>query len=178
MGSSHVNGIEYADERLGILFVCMAILANIRIPQLTIVTAAGHYKETQNHAICEALINIVVSIILVNVCGIYGVLIGTIASFLYRDIMFIWYTNCRILSRSIKQTVNNVGILMLIIVYVSIVGMICQKICGINSWMSWIVVCTITVIVSGCTIAILVFLFDRSIYEYVYSMFIKRSKDK
>ena len=41
-----------------------------------------------------------------------------------------------------------------------------------------IVVCTITVIVSGCTIAILVFLFDRSIYEYVYSMFIKRSKDK
>ena len=174
----NVNGIEYADERLGILFVCMSILANIRIPQLTIVTAAGHYKETQNHAICEALINIVVSIILVNVCGIYGVLIGTIASFLYRDIMFIWYTNCRILSRSIKQTVNNVGILMLIIVYVSIVGMICQKICGINSWMSWIVVCTITVIVSGCTIAILVFLFDRSIYEYVYSMFIKRSKDK
>lgn len=62
--------------------------------------------------------------------------------------------------------------------FVSIVGMICQKICGINSWMSWIVVCTITVIVSGCTIAILVFLFDRSIYEYVYSMFIKRSKDK
>ena len=58
----NVNGIEYADERLGILFVCMAILANIRIPQLTIVTAAGHYKETQNHAICEALINIVTSV--------------------------------------------------------------------------------------------------------------------
>lgn len=173
----NVNGVEYADSILGILFVSVAVLSNVRIPQLTIVTAAGHYKETQNHAIVEALINIVVSIILVNVYGIYGVLIGTIVSFLYRDVMFVWYTNRCILKRSIKKTAKNIGILFCIITYVAAIGEICQCVCDIHSWMSWIIVCAVTGVVAGGTISVLVYYLDKSIYEFVYSMLIKRKKD-
>jgi hypothetical protein len=38
------------------------------------ITAAGHFKQTRNAAIIEAAINIVLSVVFINVMGISGVL--------------------------------------------------------------------------------------------------------
>lgn len=102
--TKNVNGLNYVDNKLMILFIIIGMLANYRVPQLTLINAKGDFKETRNQAIIEALINLFLSIILVNYYGIYGVLIGTIFSFSYRLIKMINYTCKKILNTSIKFT--------------------------------------------------------------------------
>ncbi|WP_297130960.1 polysaccharide biosynthesis C-terminal domain-containing protein [uncultured Eubacterium sp.] len=169
-----VNGINYVDNKLGLLFVIVAVLASVRIPSLTIITAVGHFKETQNYAIIEAVINIVASVILVKVCGIYGVLIGTIISFLYVDIMFIRYVNRFILKRKIMKTVKSTTVLIAVIGMVVSIGTVCNHFIGMNSWGLWFLTCLITAVVSLIILLIVVFAFDKSVFEYTLSMFFKK----
>ena len=174
----NINGVKYVDEKLGALFVLIAVLASVRIPHLTLITAAGHFKETQSHAIIEAIINIIASIILVNICGIYGVLIGTVLSFLYRDIMFVWYVNRYILKRKIINTIKNIFLLIIIIAFVIFVGIIFKHFIGMQSWITWILTCLLTAIISSVAIMFLVCVFDKEVFKYASMMFSKRKKEK
>ena len=55
--------IPYVDVKLAVLFMLIGFANNIRIPCLTMINAAGHFKETQWRAILEAVINITVSLL-------------------------------------------------------------------------------------------------------------------
>lgn len=165
-----VHGVQYADSTLGVLFVMVAVLSYLRIPQLTMVTAAGHFKETQNHAITEALINIVLSVLLVSYIGIYGVLIGTIVSFIYRDIMFVFHVNKRILYRPIKKTILNLGILLAVFFLTSGIGKTCGMFIHISSWLNWIIICSISGVISLAMMSGFVVLFDKPIVAVIAGM--------
>ena len=65
----YTAGIEdanYIRPWLAILFVIVGVANTIRIPANTLVNAAGHFRETKNRAIMEALINLVVSLVFVQ----------------------------------------------------------------------------------------------------------------
>ena len=61
--------IPYVDVKLAVLFMLIGFANNIRIPCLTMINAAGHFKETQWRAILEAVINITVSLLLIKPLG-------------------------------------------------------------------------------------------------------------
>ena len=63
----------------------------LRLPYNAMVFAAGHYKQTQLSAIIEAVINIVVSVVLVSKWGLVGVAIGTFAAMTYRTLYLVLY---------------------------------------------------------------------------------------
>lgn len=79
---------------LGVMFFC------IRLPYLGMVTSAGMFKETQNSAIIEAVINIVLSLSFVYLWGVVGVAVGTLVGILYRLIYFVLFLKNKILYRS------------------------------------------------------------------------------
>ena len=54
----NLTDVQYVRPVLGILFTLIVFMQNVRIPGLTIICAAGHYKETRYQAILEAVINI------------------------------------------------------------------------------------------------------------------------
>ena len=114
-----ISDAQYLLKYLPILFTSYKLLVSGRATCGFIQTYAGHFKKTQNRAIIEAAINLVVSIAFVNICGIYGVLIGTVAALIYRANDMIIYTNRRILSRSswntYKYWILNLGIFVLVI---------------------------------------------------------------
>ena len=87
------------------LFTAVGLLQSIRIPGLTLIMAAGHYKQTQSRAIAEAVINLGVSLALVFKFGIYGVLIGTCVSYLYRSTDVILYSAKRFIKGTLKKTI-------------------------------------------------------------------------
>lgn len=72
----------------------------IRLPYLGMVTSAGMFKETQNSAIIEAVINIVLSLSFVYLWGLVGVAVGTLVGILYRLIYFVLFLKNKILYRS------------------------------------------------------------------------------
>jgi len=99
-----VNDISYIDRTLPIMFAAIALLENSRLSSAKTIHVAGHFSETQSHAIIEMMINIVVSIIGVIMFGLYGVIIGTIAALLFRANAMIIYANKKILNRSPWKT--------------------------------------------------------------------------
>lgn len=106
-----VTDVNYYRFTTAILFTLVGFLQSLRIPSLTIICAAGHYRETRSRAVIEMLINIAVSLVLVRKFGMNGVLIGTICSFLYRDIDVFVYTARHLVQGSgittVKRLIRN-----------------------------------------------------------------------
>lgn len=99
-----VTDINYIDPVYPILFVMINLLSAGRYPSDAMVHIAGHFKQTQNSAVAETVINVVISLILVQHFGIVGVLVGTIISSLYRTNYLIYYVNKNIIGRSMRET--------------------------------------------------------------------------
>ena len=99
-----VTDVQYVDYLLPILFVSIQLLSCGRATSARLITISGHAKATQWRSLIEAIINLTVSIIMVNLVGIYGVLIGTIVALLYRSNDIIIYANIKILKRSPWKT--------------------------------------------------------------------------
>lgn len=97
-----VTDINYIDFGLPILFGLILLMNQIRVPTLMTINVVGDFKETQTGAILEAVINLSVSLILFFFTdhGLYGLLIGTVASYIYRTTDVIVYTYRHILQRS------------------------------------------------------------------------------
>lgn len=110
--------INYIDKFIPILFVGVEMLRAMRSSSINTISVAGHFKQTRNFAIIESVINLVVSLATVCWIGVYGVLIGTVAAFAYRNIVSIHYSNKQILQRgdgfSIKVILANITTLAII----------------------------------------------------------------
>lgn len=84
--------------------ICAAVACRcLQLPYNIVVQAAGHFKETQNSAILEPVIDIVLSILLVTHFGLIGVAIGMLVSIFYRMMYLSLYLTSHILYISKKQ---------------------------------------------------------------------------
>ena len=99
----NLTDVQYVRPVLGILFTVIVFMQNVRIPGLTIICAAGHYKETRYQAILEAVINITVSLGLVWKFGMAGVLLGTVCSYGYRSFEIVFYTSRHLVKGCAKK---------------------------------------------------------------------------
>lgn len=101
----YTNGVEDINYNVPVFAVLISI-ANLiyclRLPYNTLIKAAGHFKETQNSAWLEMIINIVVSVISVAKFGLIGVSIGTLVAMLYRTIYLVWYLSQNIVYRKVN----------------------------------------------------------------------------
>lgn len=114
----------------------IGVSAQIKDISLVMITAAGHYKQTRNHIICEAIINIVLSIILVNKYGLVGVLIGTLVAHLIMDYKTIKYAGKVLLQGTLRRTINR--IMRNVIILAIIFGMSIYLYEITTTWYEWI----------------------------------------
>ena len=82
----------------------MNLISNAKLPANGVIEYAGEFDKTRSYAIWEMIINITVSIVAIVYMGICGAIIGTIAALLYRGIVTIYYSNKKILKRSMMCT--------------------------------------------------------------------------
>lgn len=118
--TKNVNDVQYIDQYLPLLFTAINIFSAGRAISARTITLGGCAKATQNRTIIEAVINIISSVILVNIIGIYGVLLGTVIALCYRVNDIIIYCNKRVLNRRPLKTylnlVTNIGVFCVIAV--------------------------------------------------------------
>ena len=105
-----VTDINYIVATVPLLFVLNNMLLAGRYPAEAMIYISGHFKQTQKGAVTETIINIVSSLILVQLLGMEGVLLGTLLAYLYRAIYLIAYVNRNIVERSVKHTYLCLGI--------------------------------------------------------------------
>lgn len=94
--TGQVTDVNYLMPYLPELFFVMKVLDMIRGVSKQPVSAVGHFTNTRHISICEAVINLAASIILIYRFGIYGVLFGTIVALAYGNVSFVNYTNTHI----------------------------------------------------------------------------------
>lgn len=104
-----LNDLQYVDSKLCLLFVLVFLFDMIRNPHQAVINVAGHFKQTKFRSLFEAFLNIFFSLIFVNFIGMYGVLLGTLLSYMYRVIDIFFYTFHKILKTSVKRTFIRLG---------------------------------------------------------------------
>ena len=105
----NVTDIDYIDYIVAFLFSFNLMLECSRGTSLASANIAGKAPETTWRYILEAGINLGTSLILVNIIGIRGVLIGTSLAGIYRTTDSIIYTNRKVLERSPAKEIGVVG---------------------------------------------------------------------
>uniref|UniRef100_UPI002597B800 lipopolysaccharide biosynthesis protein n=1 Tax=uncultured Clostridium sp. TaxID=59620 RepID=UPI002597B800 len=132
-----VNDVNYIVPTFGILITVAQAAYCLRLPYNILVLAAGHYKQTQNSAIIEMILNIVISLISVVKFGLVGVALGTLVAMTYRTIYLVFYLRKNIISRSVFHFVKYI-ILNAIVVLLSIV--LCSSFnFDVTTYLEWII---------------------------------------
>lgn len=83
-----VTDTNYILPTLAMLITLAEGMYCIREPYLILVQATGNYEATKFGALCEAVLNIIVSVVLVSFIGINGVIIGTFVANFFRTTQF------------------------------------------------------------------------------------------
>ena len=108
-----VTDVSYTRPFFGILICINQFLACVRLPYQMLVEAAGHFKQTRNGAIFEAIMNIVISVVLVIKFGLIGVAIGTACALIFRTLQYAIYASKNILQRNIMVVIKRLVISVL-----------------------------------------------------------------
>lgn len=110
-----ITDANYIQPIFAILLIGSELIYCLRLPYNSIVSAGNRFKQTRGAAYSEAIINIIVSSILVSKLGLVGVAIGTNLSMLFRFIYYMIYLSKHILHMSIfvfikRLSVNITGV--------------------------------------------------------------------
>ena len=91
--TADITDADYVRSGFAIVMVVAQMFWCIREPYRLIVVSAGKFKETNKGAIIEAIINVIISIVLVANYGLIGVAVGTLISIIYRYLYLVNYVN-------------------------------------------------------------------------------------
>lgn len=106
--TANISDVNYYLPAFAICITAAQASYCLRLPYNIVVLAAGHYKQTQTSAIVEAVLNIVISIVLVSKFGLIGVAVGTLVAMCYRTIYFAFYLRHNIIRRSLHHFIFHV----------------------------------------------------------------------
>ncbi len=135
-------------------------------------TSYGLFRQAKIIPIIGAISNIIISIILVQKIGIFGVLLGTLISNL---ISFMWYDPLLIYKKVFNKSVinyylSNIGYICLFV----LISIICDSICKmitINGFLGFIIHGIICVMIS--TILIIIIFYNTKYFKYLKELVLK-----
>lgn len=96
-----ISDANYIRPAFAYVLVIATLFGAYRIPYQSIVEAVGHFKQTRNGAFFEAILNIVVSVIMVIKFGLVGVAIGTLCATVFRTFQYCTYMSRNVIKRSL-----------------------------------------------------------------------------
>lgn len=174
-----VTDTQYIYWYIAVLFCVIQFMNLIRIPALVTINAYGWFKETQKGAIIEAIINIVISLILINEFGMAGLLVGTFCSYLFRtqDIIRFVYKRCELKwPRFIRTILINMCISGTLIILFFVLRPVTAQ-----NWIEWLLKAAIVTVTALFCFALSVYLQNRkqcnTLINNIYCKF-KKKKDR
>lgn len=94
-----ITDANYYQPLFGVILVLAEAMYLLRSPHVSLAYAANKFKEITAPAYIEAIINIVVSAVLIQRMGLIGIAIGTLIGMAYRGAFHVYFTAKLISSR-------------------------------------------------------------------------------
>lgn len=135
--TSGINDTNYVQPLFSVLIVVANAGHCLRLPYNILILAGGHYKQTQKNYIIAAMINIVISILFVNIFGLPGVAIGTLLAMFYQTIWMAIYDSKNLIHWPIKYFIKQLLVDFITILFFAIIARL-LSIAEIT-WVSWLI---------------------------------------
>ena len=127
-----------------------------RLPYHTIITSAGHYKQTRRGAYIEAAINIVLSLVLIFIMGIQGVAVATLMAMIYRTCDYVYYLSKNLLQIPLVNFIKHMALNCLILILSIVTAIVLTNNIVLNGFVIWgvqsaivvLIVCLLTIFVN------------------------------
>ena len=146
----------------------------LKAPHLNLAYAANRFKEITKPAFFEAIINIIISVLLVNRLGLIGIAIGTTVAMIYRWIFHVWYTKKIITSR---KSIIYYKKIMIFVISTGLSIIICSLFNFYNlSIMNWIIHAVLYSIIFGIVLFIISMVFFKREIMYFKNYIFSRKK--
>lgn len=146
-----VTDAQYILPMLALLMTVDEVLNSTRVPVGMLINAAGHFHQTKYRALAEAIINFVVTLLLIGKYDIYAIVIAGIVSYCYRVTDMILYSNKHILQESAWKSLKPILIAWLGVALTwGVMQLVLQPVTGWLGFFGWGIV---TVLIS-CVIVL------------------------
>ena len=122
--TSGINDANYYQPLFGTLLLLGEGFYLIREPYIILAYSAGKFKDIRIYAIIEAVLNIVISLILVQPLGLVGIAIGTLIAMVYRTVFQIYYLKNHIVNRPFSKFLKRFAIFA---IPATIITILCAK---------------------------------------------------
>ncbi len=157
-----VHDVNYIVPTFAYLAVTAMAVQCIRQPYLTIVQAAGHYKETRYGAAWEAIINIVISLSLTYRFGLIGVTIGLFVANLFRTCQYVYHLRHNILNRKLSKALSTFAWLAFNFIIIICICFKLLEVYAISEWSHWIIAGILCFIIALAITIVSALLFQRN----------------
>lgn len=104
-----VADVDYVYDQLPLMFSLVQLLSWSRYVNGNLTGLAGYAKSTSYISLAEAVINMVLSIVLVQKYGITGVLFATVIALPIKVIWCIYISDKKVLHRSLAKTIQMIS---------------------------------------------------------------------
>ena len=165
--TKNITDIEYIRPLYAIVIILAFVGLSYRTPYLALVQGIGHYEQTKVVAVWEAVINIILSTLLVIIIPQYdmkmiGVAIGTLVANFYRTIKFAFYVDKHVIHRAKHVSILKILWTLMNMAVIVIPSYSLVQSMAINSWFQWLEVSVVLFLFSLIVVGIssLIFLRD------------------
>lgn len=153
--TKNINDANYIQPVFAYLLIGAILIYCWMIPYNKTVLAGGHFRETKWGPYGEALINIIVSVILVRKLGLVGVAIGTFIATVYCFVFYAVYLVNNLCRRPLILFLKRVMINILNLAAIVIPSLLFIQKIDISNFFVWIL-CGCIATVYGVTITLLI----------------------
>lgn len=177
----YTNGItdaNYNQPIFGILLVLAGFVNCCRTMYSSLVYSAGHFKQTNIVSWLEAILNILISSILIFRIGLVGVAIGTLISSLVRLIYFLYYSSKIILKRRSVSWLKWISA----IIFELLITILLMKLGPLNympnNYLSWTLYAIITTMILSFVVMVINILFNYPSFKTVIDFIKEKIKSR
>lgn len=161
-----INDVNYILPLLSFLFIFNGLLYNIKTPQGMLVVSAGMYRQTRWQSTIQAILIMIVGIPLTYLYGLYGILIGLMASNIYRDIDLLLFIPKYVTKLSYKHSVNKILLILFNFGFFCLVSLYIKINC--NNYLEWIMYAVIITFIISLWVLITNLIFNRQNIINIY----------
>lgn len=167
-----ITDVDYVVPTFAILITLANALHCLRLPYNLMILAGGHYKQTQSNYIIAAVLNIVISILMVRWLGLVGVAIGTIIAMTYQTVWMAIYDSKNFIKWPIKNFIKQLGIDVLEI----LISWIIVRNFHMNdvSVLSWLILSIKTFLVSCIVIGLVNYLLYKGNMRKLFGLVVRK----
>lgn len=171
-----ITDADYIAPTFAVLLIMSAVLYCLRMPYHSVIIAAGHFKQTSLAAYGEAVINIILSILLVRRYGIIGVAIGTVIATGFRFAYYVVYLSKNIFKRKLSLFFRRLCVNAFSFFFILVLGSFGISKLLILNYAYWAVCGVVVVMIAGFITLGANYIFYQSDYVTLFGMFRRKKK--